>query len=78
MKLMASIEKLSDIAKLIVNSWELIDREKSHDKQLEPSFLELSQVVLTRLSASDVQVPRLFEMINQIQSEKSNTTQSQK
>ena len=78
MKLMASIEKLSDIAKLIVNSWELIDREKSHDKQLERSFLELSQVVLTRLSASDVQVPRLFEMINQIQSEKSNTTKSQK
>ena len=38
MKLMASIEKLSDIAKLIVNSWELIDREKSHDKQLGVLF----------------------------------------
>lgn len=71
-------DTLSDIARLIVNSWELVNREKSHDKQLERSFLELSYVALTRLSASDVQVPRLLEMINQIESEKSNIVQSQK
>ena len=71
-------ETLSDIARLIVNSWELINREKSHDKRVDSTLLGIALEVLPRLSASDVQVPRLFEMINQIQSEKSNTPQSQK
>ncbi|KAB4459611.1 hypothetical protein GAN98_19585 [Bacteroides thetaiotaomicron] len=71
-------ETLSDIARLIVNSWELINREKSHDKRVDSTLLGIALEVLPRLSASDVQVPRLFEMINQIQSDKSNTPQSQK
>lgn len=71
-------ETLSDIAKLIFNSWELATRDKSYDKQLDQSFLVLAKAVLTRLSASDVQVPRLYEMIDQIQSGQSNTTQSRK
>lgn len=71
-------ETLSDIAKLIVNSWELATREESYDKQLDHSFLVLAKAVLNRLYASDAQAPRLFEMINQIQSGQSNTTQNPK
>ena len=47
-------ETLSDIARLIVNCWELVDREKSHDKHMDNSFLNLALGVQSRLSASDI------------------------
>lgn len=72
-------ERLSEIAELIVNTRTIMIRNsEKYEYSLDNSFLELAQVVLTRLSASDVQVPRLYEMISQIKSEKPNKDQPQK
>lgn len=69
-------ERLNEIARLIVDTRGIIIRNsEKYEYSLDNYFLELAQSVLTRLSASDVQVPRLYELINQILSRKSNEPQ---
>ena len=68
-------ETLSDIARLIVNCWEFVDRGKPHDKHMDNSFLKLALGIQSRISASDIQAPRLLYMIHEIQSDKPNASQ---
>lgn len=60
---------LSDAAKLIVDSKAKMDEDGIMDQDYETicnSFLTLSRNALTHLPASDVQVPRLYQMASMI------------
>lgn len=60
-------DRLSEIAGLIVNTRTVIIRNNgTYEHSLDNSFLELAQDVLTHLSASDEQVPRLYKMMGEI------------
>lgn len=61
---------LSEIASIIVDSkYKLCNNvfNQSDHEIIYSSFLRLSQSVLSHLSASDEQVPRLYRMMNEIQ-----------
>lgn len=63
---------LNEIAAIIVDSkYKLCNKvfSQSDYEIIYNSFLKLSQSVLTHLSASDEQVRRLYQMINEIQSD---------
>lgn len=72
---LSEAERISEIAGIIVNTRIILLKRNKNNSSLDNSFLELAQVALTHLSASDVQVSRLLEMISQIQSDKLSADQ---
>lgn len=63
-------DRLNEIAEIIVNSKKILCNKPFNRSDYEiiyNSFLELSHSVLAHLSASDKQVPQLYQMMDKIQ-----------
>ena len=65
-------DRISDIAKLIANSKLIIDNRGVKIDSLNESFLKLSQVVLTRLPASDVHALQLLHLVQELEASADN------
>lgn len=56
-------DRISDVAKLVVNTKFIIDQRGVKSSNLDNFFSVLSQNVLTHLSASDVHAPHLWKIV---------------